>query len=123
MEWVLIAVGGAIGSMCRYAVGMWVQRASHSGFPAGTLAVNVIGSIIVGLLTGWLMNAQTHPLIRPALVVGFCGGFTTFSSFGMETVGLMKGGEVSMAAAYVLTSLVLGIAGAALGFSVAMPKA
>jgi CrcB protein len=123
MEWVLIAVGGAIGSVCRYALGTLVQRASHSGFPFGTLVINVIGCIIVGALTAWLMNAQTHPLIRPALVVGFCGGFTTFSTFSIETVGLMRGGELRTAVTYVILSLVLGVGGAALGFSFALPRA
>jgi CrcB protein len=116
MEWVLIAIGGAVGSLCRYAVGQIVQRASHGGFPMGTLVVNVLGCMIVGGLTGWLMNAQTHPLIRPALVVGFCGGFTTFSTFSMETVALMRGGEIAMAATYVGASLVLGVSAAAFAF-------
>lgn len=122
MEWLLIAVGGAVGSMCRYAVGQIVQRASHGGFPLGTLVINVLGCIIVGGLTGWLMNAQTHPLVRPALVVGFCGGFTTFSTFGIETVALMRGGEIAMAASYVAASLVLGIGGAAVGFAAIYPR-
>ena len=121
MEWMLIAVGGAVGSVCRYGLGTVVNRATHGGFPYGTLTVNVVGSILIGVLTAWLMNAQTHPLIRPALVVGFCGGFTTFSSLSIETVALLRGGEIRLATAYILSSLVLGLGGTAIGFSLARP--
>jgi fluoride exporter len=74
-------------------------------------------------LTGYLLNMQAHPYIRPALVVGFCGGFTTFSTFSIETVAMVNGGEAGLAALYVLASVVMGIAGAAVGFMLVRPAA
>src|SRR5437879_13261634 len=117
----IIAVGGAIGSVCRYVMVDLVQRMTHPAFPFGTLAVNIVGSLIVGLVSGYIMNMQAHPLIRPALIVGFCGGFTTFSTFSFETFGLISGGEWGRAAAYVVASVVACIAGTALGFAAARP--
>jgi CrcB protein len=119
MNILLIALGGAVGSVFRYLTADAVQKATHV-FPLGTFVVNVVGSLIVGILTGFLMNTQAHPLIRPALVVGFCGGFTTFSAFSMETVGLITGGEASKAALYVGASLLFCLVGAGLGFRIAM---
>lgn len=119
MNILLIALGGAVGSVVRYLTVEAVQRATHV-FPLGTFVVNVIGSFLVGVLTGILMNTQTHPMVRPALVVGFCGGFTTFSTFSMETVGLINGGEAGKAALYVGASLLFCLLGAGLGFRVAM---
>lgn len=114
-----IALGGALGSVLRYAVGRFVQRIAHAGFPVGTLAVNVIGCVLVGVLTKHFMNDEANPLLRTALIVGFCGGFTTFSAFSIETVGLLVGGEWVRAGAYVAASLVACLAGTALGFTLA----
>lgn len=117
---VLVALGGAAGSVARYLLGGAINRSTHL-FPAGTLAVNILGSLLVGVLTGLMMNTQTHPNVRPALIVGFCGGFTTFSTFSMETVGLIQGGEPGTAALYAVASLVSCIAGAAAGFALGRP--
>lgn len=102
-----IALGGAIGSVLRYVLGGAVQRFSARGFPIGTLAVNVIGCLIIGMLMQRLLNDQPHPVARAFLVVGFCGGFTTFSTFSSETIGLMLGGEMGRATIYVLLSVAL----------------
>ena len=104
-----IGLGGAVGSILRYLVGASVQRWAHAGFPAGTLVVNVIGSFLVGVLAQHFMNVQTHPNVRAALIIGFCGGFTTFSAFSLETVGLLRGGEYGKTAAYVVLSVSLSI--------------
>ncbi len=116
----LVAIGGALGSILRYWIGGSVNRATHL-FPAGTFTVNVVGSLLVGMLTGLMMNAQTHPNVRPALIVGFCGGFTTFSTFSMETVGLAMGGQPLMAALYAVASVIACVIGATLGFIVGRP--
>jgi CrcB protein len=122
MSILMVALGGALGSVLRYLLGGAVNRATHL-FPAGTFTVNVLGSVLVGLLTGLVMNTQTHPQIRPALIVGFCGGFTTFSTFSMETVALVNGGQALTALVYALASLVACVAGAALGFIAGRPGA
>lgn len=103
----LIALGGAVGSIARYLIGGAIQRSSASGFPVGTLFVNVAGCFLIGIFVRYLLNMQTSAELRALLVVGFCGGFTTFSTFSFETVGLIEGGEYARAATYILGSVVL----------------
>jgi CrcB protein len=105
MIYLYIALGGAAGSLLRYSLGGAVQRVSAGGFPIGTLFVNVSGCFIIGVLVRQFMNMQLSPELRALLIVGFCGGFTTFSTFSAETVGLVEGGEYSRAVSYVLLSL------------------
>jgi CrcB protein len=112
----LIALGGAIGSVSRYGLGLLLQRATHAAFPIGTLTVNVLGSILVGILARSFMHTQTHADLRAMLIIGFCGGFTTFSAFSLEVIGLAQGGEWAKAAGYVVASVTLAVAGAALGY-------
>lgn len=104
-----IAIGGAAGSVLRYTLGGAVQRAAHAAFPIGTLMVNVTGCFVIGMLSQHFMNTQTHPQLRSALITGFCGGYTTFSAFSLETVGLIEGGEYYKATLYVLLSMTLSI--------------
>ncbi|MGK2960977.1 MAG: fluoride efflux transporter CrcB [Gemmatimonadaceae bacterium] len=104
-----IAIGGAAGSVSRYLLGGIVQRASAAAFPVGTLAVNVIGCFLIGVLVQHYMHMQTSPVMRAALITGFCGGFTTFSAFGIETAGLIEGGAYGKAAAYIVMSISLSI--------------
>jgi fluoride exporter len=104
-----IGLGGAVGSVLRYLLGGVVQRSAHAGFPAGTLAVNVVGCFVIGVLAQHYMNVQTHPSMRAALITGFCGGFTTFSAFSLETVGLLRGGEYGRVATYVVLSVSLSL--------------
>ncbi len=106
---VWIGLGGAAGSILRYLFGALVQRSAGLAFPAGTLAVNVVGCFVMGILAQHFMNAQTSPVMRTALMTGFCGGFTTFSAFSLETVGLLRGGEYGKTAAYVVLSVTLSI--------------
>src|SRR5690242_14768046 len=105
MIYVLIALGGAGGSVLRYVLGAAVQRTTASGFPLGTLVVNVSGCFLIGLLVRQFMNMQLSQDLRALLVVGFCGGFTTFSTFSAETLGLIEGGDYARATAYALLSL------------------
>jgi CrcB protein len=111
-----IAFGGAVGSVLRYIIGVAVQRVAHTGFPVGTLAVNLIGCTLVGALAALFLNDETQPVLRAALTVGFCGGFTTFSTFTLETFGLIAGGDWAKAAAYVGASIVACVAGTVAGF-------
>lgn len=113
----MIALGGAVGSVARYLLGGIVQRTAGMAFPTGTLMVNVTGSFIAGFLLRYFMNVQTHPLLRAALIVGFCGGFTTFSAFTTETLGLVEGGEYWRSALYVLASVALSLVAVFAGFA------
>src|SRR3954454_10769361 len=107
MIYLYIALGGAAGSLLRYSLGGAVQRVSAGGFPIGTLFVNVSGCFIIGVLVRQFMNMQLSPEFRAFLIVGFCGGFTTFSTVSAETLGLVEGGEYSRAAGYVALTLAL----------------
>ena len=119
MTLLFVALGGAIGSVLRYVVGAAVQRSTHAGFPFGTLAVNVIGCFLIGILVKAFMNAEPSGATRAFLVVGFCGGFTTFSAFSSEALGLFEGGAYLRAAAYVLLTVVLCLGATGTGFALA----
>jgi CrcB protein len=118
----LIALGGAAGSVLRYLIGGAVQRASHSGFPFGTLIVNVLGCVAVGLLFRAFPGHPHQQELRAALIIGFCGGFTTFSTFSVETIGLIQGGEWTKATLYVALSVAAGLAATALALGKANPR-
>jgi CrcB protein len=105
MIYLLIALGGAAGSLLRYSLGGAVQRLSESGFPVGTMFVNVSGCFLIGVLLRQFLNMQLSHDLRALLIVGFCGGFTTFSTFSAETITLIDGGEYGRAAAYVALSV------------------
>ena len=111
-----IAAGGAVGSVLRYLIGRVVQGVAHIGFPIGTLVVNVAGCLAVGALSRHFLNNEIHPVLRAALIVGFCGGFTTFSTFSLETIGLLSGGAAGKAMVYMAISLILCLAFTAIGF-------
>ena len=107
----LVAIGGAVGSVCRYLVGVVAMRLFGPAFPWGTFAVNLAGSFAIGLLTELIarrFNASME--LRVLLVTGFLGGFTTFSSFSLDTVVLYERGAFMLAAAYVVASVVLSLA-------------
>ncbi len=104
-----VAIGSAVGGMARYAMTALVQDRTAVAFPVGTLAVNVLGCFLIGVFVQLLAGrmSQTTQLL---LTTGFCGGFTTFSTFSYETVKLMQEGLWQRAAAYAVASVVLGIA-------------
>lgn len=108
----LVALGGAIGSVARYNVGAFVLH--HTGpatFPYGTFTVNVAGCVIAGLLAGLGEHFEFLTAdVRLFLFTGFLGGFTTFSAFGVETIGLVERGEWGVAAIYVGSSVLCGLA-------------
>ena len=107
MIYLLIALGGAGGSVLRYLLGGAIQRTTGSGFPIGTMVVNVSGCFLIGILVRQFLNMQLSNDLRALLVVGFCGGFTTFSTFSAETLALIEGGEYARASVYVLMSVML----------------
>jgi fluoride exporter len=113
----VIFLGGGIGSVCRYLLGELVQSRARVEFPLGTLIVNVVGCLAIGFLAKYFLHEQTPSLARTALVIGFCGGFTTFSAFSLETLGLLTGGKPGAALTYVATSLVLCLLGTTAGYA------
>jgi len=116
----LVAVGGAVGAVCRYLLGIATFRTLGPGFPYGTLGANVIGGVLMGVLVGVLAlrGGADQEKWRLLLAVGVLGGFTTFSSFSLETALMIERRQLEIAAAYVLASVALSIGGLFLGLLV-----
>jgi len=104
MTFVLVAAGGALGSLARWGLSGGMQQATGSAFPWGTLVVNVIGCAAIGMLAAWAPRWGLPEPWRIGLQVGVLGGFTTFSSFGLETFRLASGGAPGRAALYVVAT-------------------
>ena len=118
MNFVLVAVGSALGGVLRYIVSLGL--AAQKGFPWATLSVNVIGSFLIGLISGLLARhfGGNGESVRLFAVVGFCGGFTTFSAFSNETFRLIEGCQWFSAAVYAGVSVLAGLAAVFLGYSI-----
>ncbi len=121
MQLMLVGAGGFVGSALRFLISGWAQRlAATGGFPYGTLAVNVLGCLLIGLLGGLAEYRQVlTPGQRLFLMVGILGGFTTFSTFGYETWALAQDSEYLKAIANTLLQVVLGFAAVFVGVVVA----
>ena len=116
MKWWLLFAGGGAGSVLRYAVGLWVEARTGPGFPWGTFAVNVSGCFLIGVLATLAdEHAWITPAARLALVTGVLGGFTTFSTFGLETWELVEDGRALLALANAAASVLMGLAAVVIG--------
>lgn len=110
VECLFVGIGGFIGSVCRYLIGL-IPLSPSNGFPVKTLVINVAGAFAIGLIAAAAAkNADISPRIVLLLKTGICGGFTTFSTFALEISDLIRGGSWAAAAAYMLLSLILGVA-------------
>lgn len=106
---VLVAVGGSAGTLVRYALGQWAVVAPGT-FPTTTFAINVSGALLLGLILGLLgRHRPADATWRPLLGVGFLGGYTTFSTFSVETTQLVRADRAVIAATYVVASVVVGL--------------
>ena len=106
----LIGFGGFIGSICRYYSQQFVAKYFLSTFPYGTLIVNVVGCFLVGLVFGFADKGNVlSPEWRMFLATGFCGGFTTFSTFSYESTQLINNGEYFYLALYIAASVIIGV--------------
>jgi CrcB protein len=113
-----IALGSALGGVGRYLVSGWVQRLAGGVFPWGTLLVNVTGAILVGMVYRYALDSAVVTVeVRAFLTIGFCGGYTTFSTFSYETARLMEGGDWTRAGLYIVASVLLTLAGTFAGFA------
>ena len=110
----LVALGGALGTVGRYGVGIATARILGLAFPWGTLIVNALGALAIGVLTARV--DALHPDTRLFIGVGLLGGFTTFSTFSLESLQLIQNGRLLVALGYVISSAALGICGAWVGF-------
>jgi CrcB protein len=106
---IAVAGGGAAGALGRYGLSVWVQRGLGMGFPWGTLAVNVVGSFLMGGLAAALQRGAVPPEVQALAAVGILGSFTTFSAFSLETIQLLHEGAWARALAYIGVSVGVGL--------------
>ncbi|HEV7991180.1 MAG TPA: fluoride efflux transporter CrcB [Gemmatimonadaceae bacterium] len=125
MNVLFVAIGSALGGVTRWLLGDWVQRAAGGAppavFPLGTLVINATGSFVLGVLAVALARevpGAPPSVTRLLLAVGFCGGYTTFSTFSLDTVALLESRGWSIAALNVFASVGLGLAGVGVGLAV-----
>ena len=115
-----VAVGSAIGGVSRYLLSLAIQERSGAAFPIGTLVVNISGSLLLGFLLRFALETPAiTPQIRALLTTGFCGGYTTFSTFAWESVRLAEDGQYGRAATYVGLSVGVSLAGVLIGMRLA----
>jgi CrcB protein len=114
-----VALAGAIGAPARYLIDLWVRGSRSSDFPWGTFVINATGSIVLGFITGLALYHGLGKLPRVIIGTGFCGAYTTFSSFSYETVKLLEEGSTRRAVGNIAASLVVGLLAAAGGLALA----
>jgi fluoride exporter len=110
LTWLAVAVGGALGSLARFWMTGAVTALTGPRYPIGTLLINVLGSFVIGGVAGVTLTPARmglHPDLRVFLMVGICGGFTTFSAFSLQTLELMQNGDNTAAALYAAASVIL----------------
>ena len=120
VTWLAVAFGGALGSLARFWLAAAMTALTGPRFPWGTLLINVAGSFIIGLVAAATLapaRLPMHPDLRIFLMVGVCGGFTTFSAFSLQTLELLQAGEGWPALGYVVGSVLLCVAGAWAGWA------
>ena len=114
-----IAAGGAIGALLRYTIAGLVQNWTGPDFPWGTLSVNLLGCFLIGLLFHYFETVPLSPNVRSLIFVGGLGAFTTFSTYGLESLNLLREGQVRLGLFNILGSNLLGILFVFLGFTAA----
>ncbi len=113
-----IGAGSFIGGICRYLMSLFIQQKIFSTFPFGTMSVNILGCFLIGLVFGLSDRGNMSQEWRLFLATGVLGGFTTFSAFSNETVGMMRDGQFVYASVYVLSSIALGLAATFIGIMI-----
>lgn len=115
----LVGTGGFAGSALRYMISRFMTTVWPSAFPFGTFAVNMSGCFLIGIILAFTLQNSISTQARLLLATGFCGGFTTFSSFSLEVLQSWQQGEIGISLAYMAGSVALGIAAVAGGFVLA----
>lgn len=114
----LVGIGGGIGSVFRYLTSVFVTKYFQTTFPLATFAVNIIGCLIIGIFLGLFERQQlTNPDLKFLFIIGFCGGYTTFSTFASENINLFQTGNSLTAFLYISTSVIISLFAVWIGFS------
>lgn len=112
---IFIAIGGALGAVCRYLTVAWLGSLLGNDFPYGTMAVNILGSLLIGVAFVLIVEKiHLFGAYKPIVMVGFLGAFTTFSTFSLESYSLIQGGKVALAMIYISSSVILCVLATAL---------
>lgn len=122
MNYLLVAAGGAVGSVARYWLAFMVARFTGPHFPWGTILINIVGSFVIGWFSAFSSAYGRHPATEAAralVMAGLCGGFTTFSAFSLQTIELLRAGQSGRALANALGSVVLCLGATAIGLRLA----
>lgn len=118
--YLVVAAGGFVGAPSRYLLDRAINRRIESDLPWGTFLVNISGSFLLGLLTGLSLSNHLSPLAKALLGTGFCGAYTTFSTFTFETIRLLEVGQILDAALNAFVSLAVGLLGAGAGLAIGL---
>ena len=120
MIWWYVALGSAVGGVARFALATLIQQRVGPNFPVGTLLINISGSFLLGLIFRYALGTDAISLeVRALLTTGFCGGYTTFSTFSYDAMMLLEEGQSARATTYVVLSVVLSLAATWLGITAA----
>lgn len=120
IQLIAVVLGGMLGAASRYGINLLFHHQAEAGFPAATLFVNIAGSFAIGFLWGLSFHSPMSLLWRNFLFIGFLGSFTTFSSFSLESMGMIQKGEFFLAIAYILSQNVLSLGAAFAGYALAL---
>jgi len=119
----VVGLGGALGAISRYLASGWVQDMAGGFFPWGTVAVNILGSLVLGFALVWLQTTVASAEMRQFIAIGFLGSFTTFSTFSYEALAMLRDGEWWRAGGYTVGSVTLGLLAVGAGAAIAMALA
>jgi fluoride exporter len=119
LDYIAISIGAVVGANARYLLGGWLSDRLGSGFPWATFAINVTGSLLIGIVLGLATDRVVPAWWRPGIAIGFLGSYTTFSTFSYETLNLLRGGSYPAALANMGGSVVASLAAVFLGIAIA----
>lgn len=119
MKYLFLAIGGVVGVIARYQIGVWISEGNSGAFPWATLIINVTGSLAIGFLMRYLTGVASSPNVRLMLVTGLCGGYTTMSTFSYELISLLTERQYGLGILYLGSTIVLAPLAVLAGFALA----